>query len=130
MRISANMSPMRLLVVEDDPGIAGPLGTGLRREGFEVELARTGAEALASGEVDLVLLDLGLPDMDGKDVCRKLRERSGVPVIVVTARGDELDLEALATEAGTERPGDAGVIFNDEQTHGGHVGGNPHRCQT
>ena len=89
------MSPMRLLVVEDDPGIARPLGTGLRREGFEVELARTGAEALAAGVVDLVLLDLGLPDMDGKDVCRKLRERSGVPIIVVTARGDELDRVVL-----------------------------------
>ncbi|HTX68600.1 MAG TPA: response regulator transcription factor [Thermoleophilia bacterium] len=82
---------MRLLVVEDDSAIAGPLRTGLQRESFEVELARTGAEALAAGEVDLVLLDLGLPDMDGGDVCRKIRERSAVPIIVVTARGDELD---------------------------------------
>jgi two-component system, OmpR family, response regulator RegX3 len=82
---------MRLLVVEDDPAIAGPLRTGLERELFDVELARTGADALAAGEADLVLLDLGLPDMDGKDVCRKLRERSQVPIIVVTARGDELD---------------------------------------
>jgi two-component system, OmpR family, response regulator RegX3 len=82
---------MRLLVVEDDPAIAGPLCTGLQRENFEVELARTGADALAAGDADLVLLDLGLPDMDGNDVCRKLRERSEVPIIVVTARGDELD---------------------------------------
>ena len=82
---------MRLLVVEDDPTIAGPLRTGLQRETFEVELASTGAEALAAGEVDLVLLDLGLPDMDGRDVCRRLRERSAVPIIVVTARGDEID---------------------------------------
>ncbi len=82
---------MRLLVVEDDPTIARPLRTGLEREGFEVCLVATGAEALAAGEPDLVLLDLGLPDMDGKDVCRKLRERSEVPVIVVTARGDEID---------------------------------------
>ena len=82
---------MRLLLVEDDPAIAGPLCTGLQREQFEVELARTGAAALAAGEADLVLLDLGLPDMDGNDVCRKLRERSAVPIIVVTARGDELD---------------------------------------
>jgi two-component system, OmpR family, response regulator RegX3 len=82
---------MRLLVVEDDPAIAGPLCTGLQRENFEVDLARTGADALAAGEADLVLLDLGLPDMDGGDVCRKLRERSEVPIIVVTARGDELD---------------------------------------
>lgn len=85
------MAPMRLLVVEDDPAIAGPLRTGLERERFEVELARTGAAALAAAEPDLVLLDLGLPDMDGGDVCRKLRERSNVPIIVVTARGDELD---------------------------------------
>jgi DNA-binding response OmpR family regulator len=82
---------MRLLVVEDDPAIAGPLCTGLERENFRVDLARTGAEALAAAEADLVLLDLGLPDMDGNDVCRKLRERSDVPIIVVTARGDELD---------------------------------------
>jgi DNA-binding response OmpR family regulator len=82
---------MRLLVVEDDPAIAGPLCTGLQRENFEVELARSGTDALAAGEADLVLLDLGLPDMDGKDVCRKLRERSEVPIIVVTARGDELE---------------------------------------
>jgi two-component system response regulator RegX3 len=82
---------MRLLVVEDDPGIAEPLRIGLVREGFEVELAGTGADALAAGECDLVLLDLGLPDVDGRVVCQKLRERSAVPIIVVTARGDEID---------------------------------------
>ena len=82
---------MRLLVVEDDATIAGPLRTGLTREGFEVELAGTGAEALAAGECDLVLLDLGLPDVDGRVVCQKLRKRSAVPIIVVTARGDEID---------------------------------------
>ena len=82
---------MRLLVVEDDAGIAEPLRTGLVREGFEVELAGSGAEALAAGACDLVLLDLGLPDVDGRVVCQKLRERSAVPIIVVTARGDEID---------------------------------------
>jgi DNA-binding response OmpR family regulator len=82
---------MRLLVVEDDAGIAEPLRTGLVREGFAVELAGSGAEALAAGDCDLVLLDLGLPDLDGRVVCQKLRERSGVPIIVVTARGDEID---------------------------------------
>ena len=82
---------MRLLVVEDDAGIAEPLRTGLLREGFEVELVGTGAEALAADEFDLVLLDLGLPDLDGRAVCRLLRERSSVPIIVVTARGDEID---------------------------------------
>jgi two-component system response regulator RegX3 len=82
---------MRLLVVEDDPTIAEPLRTGLLREGFEVDLVDTGAGALAAGECDLVLLDLGLPDLDGRVVCRQLRERSLVPIIVVTARGDEID---------------------------------------
>jgi two-component system, OmpR family, response regulator RegX3 len=82
---------MRLLVVEDDPTIALPLRSGLVREGFDVDLAGTGAEALAAGECDLVLLDLGLPDIDGRDVCRQLRARSGIPIIVVTARGDEID---------------------------------------
>ncbi len=82
---------MHLLVVEDDPSIAEPLRAGLRREGFEVDLAGTGAAALDADECDLVLLDLGLPDMDGKDVCRLLRARSQVPIIVVTARGDEID---------------------------------------
>ena len=86
---------MRLLVVEDDSSIAEPLRTGLQREGFEVELVGTGAAALAADECDLVLLDLGLPDLDGRAVCRRLRERSDVPVIVVTARSEEIDRVTL-----------------------------------
>jgi two-component system, OmpR family, response regulator RegX3 len=82
---------VRLLIVEDEDAIAEPLAEGLRREGFDVERAATGAEALAAAPVDLVLLDLRLPDIDGLDVCRALRERSGVPIIVVTARGEEAD---------------------------------------
>ena len=82
---------MRLLVVEDEDAIAEPLVEGLEREGFEVERAATGREALDAAEPDLVLLDLRLPDMDGLEVCRRLRERSRVPVIVVTARGEEVD---------------------------------------
>jgi len=82
---------MRVLVVEDDSAIAEPLAEGLRREGFTVECAATGEEALAAPESDVVLLDLRLPDIDGLDVCRRLRERSGVPIIVVTARGEEAD---------------------------------------
>jgi two-component system response regulator RegX3 len=81
----------RLLVVEDDDSIAEPLAEGLEREGFEVARVATGAEALAAGDVDLVLLDLGLPDLDGREVCRRLRASTGVPIIVVTARADELD---------------------------------------
>jgi DNA-binding response OmpR family regulator len=86
---------MRLLVVEDDPSIAEPLRAGLRREGFDIDLVATGAAALAADECDLVLLDLGLPDIDGTDVCRQLRQRSKVPIIVVTARGDEIDRVVL-----------------------------------
>lgn len=86
---------MRLLLVEDDPTISEPLTSGLVREGFEIELAESGRAALDAGPVDLVLLDLGLPDLDGRVVCRELRERSSVPIIVVTARGDEIDRVTL-----------------------------------
>ena len=82
---------MRLLLIEDDPTISVPLREGLVREGFEVEVAATGTEALTAGPADLVLLDLGLPDLEGRVVCQELRARSSVPIIVVTARGDEID---------------------------------------
>jgi two-component system, OmpR family, response regulator RegX3 len=82
---------MRVLMVEDERAIAEPLAEGLRREGFEVDWVATGAAALEAAEADVVLLDLRLPDMDGFDVCRRLRERSDVPIIVVTARGEESD---------------------------------------
>jgi DNA-binding response OmpR family regulator len=79
------------LVVEDEDAIAEPLAEGLRREGFDVERAADGGAALAAPPSDLVLLDLRLPDIDGLDVCRRLRARSDVPIIVVTARGEEAD---------------------------------------
>jgi two-component system response regulator RegX3 len=82
---------MHILVVEDEDAIAEPLVEGLRREGFAVERAATGGAALDAPPTDLVLLDLRLPDVDGLDVCRRLRERSDVPIIVVTARGEEAD---------------------------------------
>jgi len=82
---------VRILLVEDEDSIAQPLADGLRREGFVVDRAATGAEALAAAPADVVLLDLRLPDMDGLDVCKRLRERSDVPIIVVTARGEESD---------------------------------------
>ena len=86
---------VRLLLVEDDATISEPLADGLRREGFEVVLAATGAEALAAPPVDLVLLDLGLPDLEGRVVCQELRAVSAVPIIVVTARADEIDRVVL-----------------------------------
>ncbi len=82
---------MHLLVVEDEDAIAEPLVEGLRREGFEVTRVATGTAALEAVPVDLVLLDLRLPDMDGYAVCRELRARSDVPIIMVTAKGEEVD---------------------------------------
>jgi two-component system, OmpR family, response regulator RegX3 len=83
---------MRVLLVEDDDSIGDPLAAALAKEGFDVDRARTAAEASAADAgVDLVLLDLGLPDGDGFDVCRSMRARSSVPIIVVTARGEEVD---------------------------------------
>ena len=81
----------RLLVVEDDETIGAPLEEGLEREGFMVTRVASGRDALAAPDTDLVLLDLGLPDLEGTEVCRQLRARSSVPIIVLTARGDELD---------------------------------------
>lgn len=82
---------MRVLLVEDDDRVAAALADLLRRHGALVTRAATGAEALAAGEVDLVLLDLGLPDMDGTAVCRALRRASDVAIIAVTARAEERD---------------------------------------
>jgi two-component system response regulator RegX3 len=82
---------MHILVVEDEDAIADPLVVGLRREGFDVSRVATGEAALEASSADLVLLDLRLPDLDGLDVCRRLRERSRVPIIVLTARGEEAD---------------------------------------
>jgi two-component system response regulator RegX3 len=83
-----------VLLVEDEESITAPLSEALSREGFETVIAGTAAEALelaGSRSPDLVLLDLGLPDGSGLDVCRELRSRSTVPIIMVTARGEETD---------------------------------------
>jgi two-component system response regulator RegX3 len=82
---------MHVLVVEDDDAIAAPLVAGLEREGLTVTRAATGAEALEADGIDVVLLDLGLPDIDGFEVCRRLRGRSEVPILVISARGEEVD---------------------------------------
>ncbi len=81
----------RVLLVEDDDGIAEPLAQGLAREGFEVSRVATGAQALSAPPPDVVLLDLGLPDIDGYAVCQQLRARSVVPILILTARGAEMD---------------------------------------
>ncbi|MQA25528.1 MAG: response regulator [Micromonosporaceae bacterium] len=83
---------MRVLLVEDDTSVAAAMESALRRRGYEVVRAATVAEALAAPRVDLVLLDFGLPDGDGIDVCRELRRRDDhVAIIAVTARGEERD---------------------------------------
>jgi two-component system response regulator RegX3 len=82
---------MRILLVEDEAAIAEPLADRLRREGFAVTWVGNADAALSAPEHDLVLLDLRLPDRDGYEVCRELRSRSSVPIIVISARGDEVD---------------------------------------
>ena len=92
----------RILLVEDEPAIADTLLYALKTECFEVRHALTGADALESfaGEPpDLVLLDIGLPDITGLDVCRKIREHSAVPILFLTARDGELD-RVLGLELG------------------------------
>jgi len=91
-----NCVVVRILVVEDDPTIAEPLVAGLARNGFDPVHVRTGRGALSSmAGVDLVLLDIGLPDLDGSEVCRQLRSTSDVPIIVVSARSEEVDRVVL-----------------------------------
>ena len=83
-----------ILLVEDEESITTPLAAALEREGFAAKVARTAAEALELGarlRPDLVLLDLMLPDGSGFDVCRELRATSGVPIIILSARGEETD---------------------------------------
>jgi DNA-binding response OmpR family regulator len=80
---------MRVLLVEDDARVADALENALRRRGYDTLRAATAAEALAAPPVDLVLLDLGLPDRDGIEVCRELRQRGAVAIIAVTARSEE-----------------------------------------
>jgi two-component system response regulator RegX3 len=83
-----------VLVVEDEEAFIDALSVGLRREGFEVEIARDGAEALDRFDAvqpDLVLLDVMLPTVSGLDVCREMRHRSDVPIIMVTAKTAEID---------------------------------------
>ncbi|MET8453007.1 response regulator transcription factor [Streptomyces sp. NPDC005209] len=92
---------MRLLLVEDDDRIAGPIMEGLVRYGFAVDHVKSGASALSASPAALVLLDLGLPDMDGIDVCRALRARSAVPIIMITARSEEAD-RVVGLEVGAD----------------------------
>lgn len=82
----------QILLVDDEPGIVASLRPALKAAGLEVKVARDGAEAIASitlDENDIILLDLGLPDMDGKDVIRRIRDSTSAPIIVISARHQE-----------------------------------------
>ena len=87
--------------MEDDESIAEPLIDGLARYGIIADHVATGAAALAAAPHDMVLLDLGLPDIDGIEVCRQLRRTGDVPMIMLTARGDEAD-RVLGLELGAD----------------------------
>jgi two-component system response regulator RegX3 len=94
----------RVLVVEDEESFSDALSFMLRREGYEVEVAGNGLDALQSfdrGGADLVLLDLMLPGLSGTEVCRELRTRSHVPIIMVTARDSEVD-KVVGLELGAD----------------------------
>jgi DNA-binding response OmpR family regulator len=90
-----------VLIVEDDARIAAQLVRALTRGGYQVEHVATGSDALGRGRPDVVLLDLELPDLDGVQVCRKLRERTDAAIIVITAHGEEPD-RVLALDAGAD----------------------------
>jgi DNA-binding response OmpR family regulator len=94
----------RILFVEDEAHIYEPFSRALLRNGFEPLVARTAAEGLdlaENADPDLILLDLNLPDGDGSDVCRTIRSRSQVPIVMLTARGTEMD-RVLGLELGAD----------------------------
>lgn len=88
------MDAARILIIEDEPTVAEVVERYLRRDGHDVRLVHDGAAALqtfASFRPDLLVLDLMLPHIDGKEVCRRIRARSQVPIIMLTARSEEID---------------------------------------
>jgi two-component system KDP operon response regulator KdpE len=96
--------PSRILIVDDEPNILGTVAPLLRSRGYEVFSAmsgRAGLDAVDRDKPDLIVLDLGLPDMDGVDVCRQMRESTGVPILVLSARGAEGD-KVAALDAGAD----------------------------
>jgi two-component system, OmpR family, response regulator RegX3 len=95
---------IRILLVEDEESFIDALSIGLDREGFDVTVARDGQEALAKfdkGTFDVLLLDLMLPKVSGLDVCRSIRSHSDVPIIIVSAKGEEVDM-VLMLEIGAD----------------------------
>lgn len=94
----------KVLVVEDEASIASFVAMYLKKAGFGVSIAPSGGEALERAESEdpaIVLLDLGLPDIDGIDVCRRIRQRSDVPILMLTARDDDVD-KIIGLEVGAD----------------------------
>jgi two-component system response regulator RegX3 len=92
--VSSDAKPIKVLIVEDEASFLEALRVGLGREGFAIDVARDGREALerfAASEPDIILLDVMLPRISGIDVCREIRSTSAVPIIMVTAKGEEID---------------------------------------
>jgi DNA-binding response OmpR family regulator len=100
----ANGPQQTILVVEDEASIASFVALYLKNAGYTVRRAATGAEALglvAHGRPDLIVLDLMLPDIDGVDVCRRIRQRSDVPILMLTARDEDVD-KIIGLEVGAD----------------------------
>ena len=94
----------RILIVEDERAIADAVALNLRDEGYDVTIARRGDEGLRralDGNFDLLILDLMLPGLDGRDVCRRVRQRSKIPILMLTARSREID-KVLGLEIGAD----------------------------
>jgi two-component system KDP operon response regulator KdpE len=98
------MTPGRILLVDDELALQRAMGLLLRSRGYAVGIVGTGQEALdwlTRRSVDLVILDLGLPDIDGREVCRRVRERGDTPIMILSARGSEAD-KVAALDAGAD----------------------------
>ncbi len=97
-------SMQKVLIVEDEESIASFVALYLKKGGFAVSVARDGADALAKASAEapaLIVLDLALPDIDGIDVCRRIRQRSDVPILMLTARDDDID-KIIGLEVGAD----------------------------
>ena len=123
----------RILIVEDEESYREPLVYQLTREGYDVSAAATGEEGLelfTKGGIDLVLLDLMLPGLDGTALCRRIREQSRVPIIMLTAKSAEID-KVVGLEIGADdyqavlvpRAAGAGACGAATQPDGGRRGG-------
>ena len=116
--MSISNSLPTILVVDDEESFIEALQVGLKREGFRIEVARDGAEALAVFDAvkpDAVLLDVMLPKVSGSDVCREIRKKSSVPIIMVSAKGSEIDT-VVGLEVGADdyivKPTDHKVLID------------------